>query len=98
MKPTMIIGSASGKRIFAKIWNVLAPYERASAILARSVRRKPVAALIITIGPEARATAITIGDRPKPSLSRRNGTNASIGVVTIIRMYGAITFSANGFW
>ena len=38
------------------------------------------------------------GHEPKPSFSRRNGTSAIIGVVTMIRMYGAITFSANGFW
>ena len=37
------------------------------------------------------------GQEPKPSFSRRNGTSAIIGVVTMIRMYGAITFSANGF-
>ena len=47
----MIIGIAIGMRILVKIWNVLAPNERASAILARSTRRKPVAELIITIGP-----------------------------------------------
>src|SRR5919106_3907922 len=93
----MIIGRASGKRILRKIWNVLAPYERASAIFAKSVRRKPVAALMSTIGPEARATAKTIGDRPKPSLRRRNGTTAIIGVVTMAMMYGATTFSTKGF-
>src|SRR5262245_43236288 len=38
------------------------------------------------------------GQRPKPIFSRRKGTNASIGVVTMIRMYGAMIFSANGFW
>ena len=42
---------AIGMRILVKIWSVLAPKERASAILARSTRRKPVAELIITIGP-----------------------------------------------
>src|SRR3981081_2036882 len=92
----MIIGSASGKRIFAKIWNVDAPYDRASAIFARSVRLKPVAELIITIGPDASATAMTSGHRPTPIFSRRNGTHASIGVVTMIRTYGAITFSTKG--
>src|SRR5437763_17102110 len=92
----MIIGSASGKRILAKIWNVEAPYERASAIFARSVRLKPVAELIITIGPDASATAMISGQRPKPIFSRRNGTSASIGVVTMIRTYGAMFFSANG--
>jgi hypothetical protein len=50
------------------------------------VRRKPVAALISTIGPDASATAKTIGDSPKPNLSRRNGTTAIIGVVTIAMM------------
>ena len=38
------------------------------------------------------------GQSPKPIFSRRNGTNASIGVVTMIRMYGVMIFSANGFW
>src|ERR1041384_226303 len=94
----MIIGSASGKRILAKIWNVDAPYDRASAILAGSVRLKPVAELIITIGPAASATAMIRGQRPKPIFSRRKGTNASIGVVTMIRTYGAMIFSRNGFW
>ena len=56
--PTMIIGIAIGMRIFRKICMVLAPNERASAILARSVRRKPVAELIITIGPTASAIAM----------------------------------------
>src|SRR5712671_5826278 len=92
----MIIGSASGKRILAKIWNVEAPYDRASAIFARSVRLKPVAELIITIGPDASATAMTSGQRPKPIFNRRNGTSAIIGVVTMISTYGAITFSTNG--
>src|SRR5439155_5926047 len=95
---TMIIGRASGNRILRKIWNVDAPYERASAIFARSVRRNPVAELIITIGPAASATAMISGHEPKPIFSRRNGTNAIMGVVTMIRTYGAITFSANGFW
>ena len=88
MYPTMIIGSASGNRIFRKIWNVEAPYERANAIFARSVRRKPVDALISTIGPDARATAATIGQMLKPwmMLSRRKGISASIGVVTRMMM------------
>ncbi len=64
----MIIGMAIGMRILVKIWKVLAPKERASAILARSTRRKPVAELIITIGPEASATAMMRGSLPKPKL------------------------------
>ena len=60
------IGMAIGMRIFVKICRVLAPKERASAILARSTRRKPVAELIITIGPLASATAMMRGSLPKP--------------------------------
>ena len=48
MKPTIIIGSASGKRILRKIWNVLAPYERASAIFAKI--RFPLALPMIIVG------------------------------------------------
>ena len=64
---------------------------RAKAIFARSVRRNPVAALMRTIGPEARATAKTIGQIPRPPsprgrLMRRKGTSASIGVVTRMMM------------
>ena len=60
------------------------------------MRLKPVAELIITIGPDASATAMISGQRPKPIFSRRNGTSASIGVVTMIRTYGAMIFSAKG--
>ena len=55
---SFFIGIAIGMRIFRKICIVLAPNDRASAILARSVRRKPVAELIITIGPTASAIAM----------------------------------------
>ena len=82
----MTIGIAIGMRILRKICSVLAPNERASAILARSTRRKPVAELIITIGPEASATAMIRGSRPKPKRRIRSGTSASIGVVTSSRM------------
>ena len=68
ISPTMIIGIAIGMRILVKIWKVMAPKERASAILARSTRRKPVAELIITIGPLASATAMMRGSLPKPKL------------------------------
>ena len=64
----------------------MAPYERASAILARSVRRKPVAALIITIGPEASATGMMRGVLVKPYFNCSSGTSAIIGVVTSSRM------------
>ena len=46
---------------------VLAPKDRANAIFARSTRRKPVAELIITIGPDAKATAMIRGSYPKPN-------------------------------
>ena len=61
ISPTTIIGIAIGTRILVKICSVLAPNERARAIFARSTRRKPVAALIITIGPAASATAMMRG-------------------------------------
>ena len=77
---------AIGILIFVKICNVLAPNERASAILARSTRRNPVAALIITIGPLASATAMIRGSLPNPKRRMSNGTSASIGVVTSNRI------------
>jgi Na+(H+)/acetate symporter ActP len=82
----VIIGMAIGMRILVKIWKVLAPNDRASAILARSTRRKPVAALIITMGPEASATAMMRGSLPKPKRRIRSGTSASMGVVTSSRI------------
>ena len=82
----MIIGIAIGMRILVKICNVFAPNERASAILARSTRRKPVAELIITIGPLASATAMMRGSLPKPKRRISSGTSANIGVVTSSRM------------
>ena len=87
------MGSARGKRILRKIWNVVAPYDFARAIFARSVRRKPVTELIITIGPTARATATIRGHTVKPMRSMRRGTSAMVGVVTRRRMYGVMIFS-----
>ena len=54
--------------------------------MAKSVRLKPVAELIITIGPEASATAMTIGIIPNPIFSLRNGISATIGMVTMMMM------------
>ncbi len=81
-----------------KICTVLAPKERASAIFARSTLLKPVAELIITIGPLASATAMMRGSLPKPNRRMSSGTSASIGVVTSSKMYGVTTFSTKGNW
>ncbi len=61
--------------------------------MARSVRLNPVTELIITIGPEAKETAIILGQMLNPSFSMISGTSASVGVVMSSRMYGVMIFS-----
>ena len=99
IRPTMIIGSASGKRTLVKIWSVDAPKERASAILAEIGAAKPGGRVDHhhrpgreRDGDDARL------DRRSRACSTSSGTSAIIGVVTRSRMYGVTTFSTKGNW